>query len=112
MRLRGVGLSPKGVAAFQAVCDAVTLPQLAALRKANTPANANGPPVELIRALRRGGLERSIDSGLALPNVDACSQPQLVAWWKMHVAGVAALTNAEALQQWMAACRAFEGTLG
>ena len=100
-------LSRRGVRAFYAVVFAVQTDELAALRKASTTANANRLPVELIRSLRCGGLERSIDSGMPLPNVDACSPVVLDAWWKMHLAGVAALASTEKLAAWNATCLVF-----
>ena len=105
-RMRAL-LSPRGVRAFYAVVFAVQTDELAALRKASTTANANRLPVELIRSLRCGGLERSIDSGMPLPNVDACSPVVLDAWWKMHLAGVAALASTEKLAAWNATCLVF-----
>ena len=101
-------LSPRGVRAFYAVVFAVKTEKLAELRAASTSANANRLPVELIRSLRCGGLERSIDSGMPLPKVDACSQAVLEAWWKMQLAGVAALASTEKLVAWNATCQAFE----
>ena len=51
-----------------------------------------------------------IDSGLALPDVDASSDAEVDAWWRMHLAGVAAMERSageKALRLWSDAAAVF-----
>jgi hypothetical protein len=104
-------LSPAGRVVFNEVM-ALPAEQLAALQKAQ--AHPDQPPIALIHAMRGGKLGVSPECQVPLPAFAAHVDRVNLAWWQMHLAGVAAMEPGvpySALEVWQSKGAAFTTAL-
>ena len=104
-------LSPLGVQVFRQTAEAMTSEKLQTLRTDSESTVDGGAILELLATMREAGLERSMDTGMPLPDLGIHTKELNKAWVEMTIAGVEAMSSTasnDTLTAWKTTCDAFE----
>ena len=113
-RVTRVLLSPLGVQVFRQTAETMTSEKLQTLRTDSESAVDGGAILELLATMREAGLERSMDTGMPLPDLSIHTEELNKAWIEMTVAGVEAMGSTasnDTLTAWKTACDTFEALM-